>query len=269
MDNRKIGVFDSGLGGLTVVKELRKVLPYEDIIYFGDTGRVPYGTKGRETIVKYTLQDIRFLNGFHVKAIIIACGTVSTTAYKEAESSSPVPVIGVLRPTVKAAVKATKNGRIGVLGTSATIRSGAYEAQIKFLMPEAAVISKACPMFVPLVENGYFQRGSKVVEIIAREYLEGLRGKVDTLILGCTHYPLLSDVISDIMGPDVTLVNPGAETAHKAASAFEKNGQLTDDERPGSCSFYVSDHTEDFARLAGIFLERPVEGVSKIDIERY
>lgn len=269
MDFRPIGVFDSGLGGLTAVKELTRIMPHEDIIYFGDTGRVPYGTKGRDTIIKYASQDIRFLLGFDVKAIIIACGSVSSNAINEAAAVSPVPILDVLNPAVAAAASKTKNGRIGVIGTSATIRSGSFEKEILSIMPNASVISRPCPMFVPLVENGYFRRGSEAATIIAHEYLDDLKTKIDTLILGCTHYPLLIDIIGDIMGSDVALIDAGRETADKAAKMLDENGLRNPNGDEGKCSFYVSDCTDDFSRLAQIFLNRPTGKVTKVEIDKY
>lgn len=188
MDNKCIGVFDSGLGGLTAVKQIINELPKEDIIYFGDTGRVPYGSRSKETLLKYTRGDIRFLNTFDVKIIVIACGTASSAALPAIKDEFDVPIIGVIDAAVYAAVRATKNKKIGVIGTAGTIKSGEYEKQIKAYDSEMQTFAKACPMFVPLVENGYFD--TEVTRIIVAEYLEEIRNQgVDTLILGCTHYP--------------------------------------------------------------------------------
>jgi glutamate racemase len=269
VDNRAIGVFDSGLGGLTAVRELTSLMPSEDIIYFGDTGRVPYGTKGHDTIIKYASQDIRFLLSVDVKAIVIACGSVSSTALEQVCAMSPVPVIGVLNPAVKSAVTKTKSGRIGVLGTSATIRSGSFEKKILSLLPEAVVKNRACPMFVPLVENGYFQKENNIVHLVAEEYLLELKGQVDTLILGCTHYPLLIDVIADIMGNDIELIDAGKETAIEAVKLLSDNDILCKRDSKGSSLFYVSDCIDDFAKLAGIFLKQPINNVKKIEIDKY
>lgn len=269
MDNRSIGIFDSGLGGLTAVRELASLMPCEDIIYFGDTGRVPYGTKGKETIIKYALQDIRFLLSFDVKAIVIACGSVSSTAFEQVCAMSPVPVIGVLSPAVNSAVSKTKNGKIGVIGTSATIRSGSFEKKIMKQLAQATVINRACPMFVPLVENGYFSKDNDVVKLIAEEYLQELIGQVDTLILGCTHYPLLIDVISNIMGKNVELVDAGKETAICTAKLLAEQGLLCDREKTGRSKFFVSDSTDDFSKLAGIFLKHQVKEVHQIEIDKF
>ena len=195
-----IGVFDSGLGGLTAVRELRRILPGEDIVYFGDTGRVPYGTRGRDIIVEYAKQDIAFLLSKGVKAVIAACGTVSSTLPAEVAASLPVPYMGVVESAARAAVLATKTGRIGVIGTPATVASGSYPAAIRRLMPGAAITATACPLFVPLVENGYFGVQNPVTRLVAQDYLKDVKSAgVDTLILGCTHYPLIAPVLADLM----------------------------------------------------------------------
>ena len=269
MNNKSIGVFDSGLGGLTAVKQIMQELPDENIIYFGDTGRVPYGTRSRDTILKYTRGDIRFLKTFDVKVIVIACGTASSAALPMIKNEFDVPIVGVIDAAVYAAVRATKNGKIGVIGTSGTIKSGEYEKQIKAYDSSMEVYSRACPMFVPLVENGYFD--SPVTKLIVEEYLEEIRSKgVDTLILGCTHYPLLAKVIGEYMGDSVTLINSGAEVAKYLKKKFDKemmHSEITDEEQ---YRYYVSDDISSFEELGGIFLEREINGqVSKIDIEKY
>lgn len=267
LDTRPIGVFDSGLGGLTFVKELERLLPHEKIVYFGDTGRVPYGTRGRDTIIKYALQDIRFLTGHNVKAIVAACNTVSSIAFDDIKSAVKIPVVGVVEPAAKAAVSKTRSGRIGVIGTSATINSGVYQRTIAKLLPSAQIKSRSCPLFVPLVENGYFMRDCKIAQLAAHDRLDEFKGEIDTLILGCTHYPLLRGVIEDIL-PGVTLIDSGLETAKATVKLLEQNDLLADD--GGGTRFYVSDSSEDFARLAGIFLEHDVCGnVEKIDIEKF
>lgn len=269
MDNRPIGIFDSGLGGLTCVKKVLEILPGEDIIYFGDTGRVPYGTRSPETIVKYTRQDIRFLQTFDIKFIIIACGTASSAALPLIRGEFDTEIAGVLTPTCTRAAQLTRNGRIGVIGTRGTVQSGKYLQTLKGLDPGLEVYSKACPMFVPLVENGYTQ-GQEVARLIAQEYLTPIReAGVDTLILGCTHYPLLYQVIQEVMGEGVQLVDAGAETAVYAKARLEKADRLCQ-RRHGSVQYYVSDTAAGFASLAGLFLEREVEGsVHAVDIEKY
>lgn len=268
MDKRPIGVFDSGLGGLTCVKEIMKIMPGEDVIYFGDTGRVPYGTRGKETLLKYVRQDIRFLETFDIKMIIIACGTASSAALPWISSEFSTEILGVVEPAAHSAVKATKTKRIGILGTSGTIKSGKYPEYIKSICPDAQVFQKACPMFVPLVENGYAD--SRVTRIIAEEYLAEIKeNNVDTLILGCTHYPLLKSVIGEIMGEDVTLIDSGAAAADFAFEQLKSRDMLSD-KIGGNYNYYVSDSTADFAKLGGMFLTRPIdENVGKIDIERY
>ena len=270
MDERPIGVFDSGLGGLTTVRELRRLLPGEDIVYFGDTGRVPYGGRSAETIVKYARQDVAFLRTFDLKAIVIACGTVSTTALEVLAAENPIPVLGVVAPAAAAAARATKNGRIGLIGTQASIRSGAYERLIQGSNPAAQVLSQPCPLFVPLVENGRFRRGDVVIETVAAEYLAPLQAAgVDTLVLGCTHYPLLEEVISAYMGPEVALINAGAEGARAVACALEGADALSARSR-GTYRYFVSDRQEDFSHLASIFLGWDVtEAVGQVDISQY
>ncbi|MBE6621731.1 MAG: glutamate racemase [Ruminococcaceae bacterium] len=260
-----IGIFDSGLGGLTAVKELRRLMPGEPLIYFGDTGRVPYGSRSAATIVKYASQDAAFLLSQGVDAILIACGTVSTTALKELEKNLPVPVIGVVEPAAEAAVKATKNGRIAVIGTSATIRTGAFEAAIRARMPEAEVISRPCPLFVPLVEAGFTAPDCEITRLTCEHYLAPIRESgADTLILGCTHYPLLAPILSEIL-PGVTLISSGAEAA-KAMAALR--GQHSEGVAP--VRYYVSDDPTLFVASGGTFLGCDISGgVEKIDIERY
>lgn len=250
-----IGVFDSGIGGLTAVKELAKLLPNENIVYLGDTARVPYGTKGRETIIKYAKQDAEFLARHNVKMIIAACGTVSSVASSEMSEMGHL-YTGVIEPAVKAAVNTTKNGKIGVLGTNATVRSGSYEALIHKLSPESEVYSKACPMFVPLVENGYVNIDCEPTLAIAKEYLEPLKEKgIDTLILGCTHYPLLSGIIAKIMGDDVKLISSGGEAGKYAKELLAENGLLNDSAEKGKISLYCTDSAELFLENAKHFLE--------------
>ena len=271
MDNRPIGVFDSGLGGLTALKELRRLMPNEDIVYFGDTGRVPYGTKGRETIIKYTWQILRFLSGFNVKAVLVACNTVSAVAFGDDGVKSDVPLLGAVVPAAQAAVKATKNGHIGILGTTATVRSGAYEKSMRALMPDARIKSRACPLLVPLVESGHFSKGDELALLAVKEYLADFDGwGEDTMILGCTHYPVLRGIIGGVLGNGVTLIDSSREAAAAADRLITGEGLRAGRTEEGCCRFYVSDYTEDFARLAGILLEQPLTGsVERVDIEKY
>jgi len=269
MDNRPIGVFDSGLGGLTAVKELMNQLPGESIVYFGDTGRVPYGTRSNQTVIKYVLQDIRFLLNFDIKFIIIACGTASSIALEAVQDKFEVPIIGVVNSTAEQAVRTTVNKKIGIIGTQGTINSGAYERKIKELDSEVKTFSKPCPLFVPLVENGYLD--NKVVRLVAEEYLEPLIAEqVDTLILGCTHYPLLKKVISDIMGEHVRLIDPGVETARYVKELFKSNHMLADSRSKSTYRYFVSDSIDNFSRLGSLFLQKQInDAVEKIDIEKY
>ena len=269
MDNRCIGVFDSGLGGLTCVREILKLLPDENIVYFGDTGRVPYGTRSAETIIKYTHSDIRFLKQFDPKIIVIACGTVSTTALDIAQKCYPDDVIiGVTSPAAIKAASATKNGKIGVIGTSRSINSGKYEDEIHKVNADAKVFSNPCPLFVPLVENGWLDK--KATYLVAEEYLDPLKKQgVDTLILGCTHYPLIKDVIGEIMGESVTLVDPGKETALYIKNIMDY-GKIQPSAISPEHHFYVSDKVEGFTDMAEMFLQRKITGnVEKIDIEKF
>ena len=269
MDNRSIGVFDSGLGGLTAVKQIMKSLPDENIIYFGDTGRVPYGTRSADTILKYTGNDIRFLKSFDVKMIVIACGTVSSVALPKIKNELDIPVVGVVDSAVLAALKATKNNKIGIIGTSGTIKSRSYERLIKENNPDVQTYTRACPLFVPLVENGHFD--TPVAKLVIEEYLEDIKNAgVDTLILGCTHYPLLKKAIGEYMGENVALIDSGAEVA-KYLKTMLKDEELHDKAHDKEqYRFYVSDNIETFEELGSIFLETKINGqVSQIDIEKY
>ena len=271
MDTRPIGVFDSGLGGLTAVRELARLMPEEDLIYFGDTGRVPYGGRSRDAIIQYARQDTAFLRSFDPKAIVIACGTVSAAALSVLQEENDIPMFGVVEPAAHAAAQGTKNGRVGLIGTRASIRSGAYEALLERLRPGTEVTARACPLFVPRVENGRFAPGDVVTETVAAEYLAPIKAAgVDTLILGCTHYPLLKTVIGAYMGPDVALIDVGAQCARWTAVQLDRAGLRTDAAEAGRHRFFVSDSTEDFASLASVFLQEDVgDGVEHIDITQY
>ncbi len=271
MDKRPIGVFDSGLGGLTAIRSLREILPEEDLIYFGDTSRVPYGGRSRETILKYARQDVRFLRSFDLKAILIACGTVSTTSLPSLQAENDLPMVGVVEPTCRRAAAVTKNKRVGMIATQASVRAGAYAKALAELDPEIQVFSKACPLFVPLVENGRFRKGDAVIETVAQEYLASMRETgVDTLILGCTHYPLLEEIIGEVMGPEVELVSAGEESAFELKRLL-KAGELRNREnRQGDATYYVSDRVESFEETASWFLREDLRhGANQIDIDRY
>lgn len=271
MNQRPIGVFDSGLGGLTAVRQLRRLMPSENIIYFGDTARVPYGNRGRETLLKYAQQDLRFLGGFDLKAIVIACGTVSTNCLEELQAGSRIPVIGVVEPAVRRAAALSKTRRVGLAATRASVSSGAYERAFHRLDGALEVHSLACPLFVPLVEEGRCRPGDSVIETVAAEYLVPLRERgIDTLVLGCTHYPLLTDVIGRIMGPQVALVDVGAEAARACRDLLAGQDALADRPEGGGASYYTSDRAADFQRLASLFLGEDVAGqVRQIDISQY
>lgn len=271
MDTRPIGVFDSGLGGLTAVRELTRLLPGEDIVYFGDTGRVPYGSRSKEAIIKYARQDVAFLNTFDLKAIVIACGTVSSTALEVLREENRIPVLGVVEPAAQAAAQASANGRIGLIGTEASIRSGAYERALVSLRPGARVFPRACPLFVPLVENGRFQPGDAVAGLVVSEYLAPLKeAGIDTLVLGCTHYPLLRGVIGAYMGPEVTLIDVGGACARRVAGLLRSTDTLSGKASGGERRYFVSDSVDGFARLASMFLGEDVgEDVKQVDITMY
>lgn len=271
MDTRPIGVFDSGLGGLTALRELARLMPEEDLIYFGDTGRVPYGGRSKDILVKYARQDVAFLRTFRPKAIVIACGTVSTTALDVLQAENDIPVFGVVEPAARASAHVTRNGRVGLIGTKASIRSGAYERALDVLRPGVTVTARACPLLVPLVEDGRFQPGDVVPETVVSEYLAPIKEQgVDTLILGCTHYPLMKPIIGAYMGPGVTLVDVGEQCARSVKRQLELDGLRNDRPGAGRRRYYVSDSTADFSSLASVFLGEDVRGeVEQIDITAY
>lgn len=266
--NAPIGVFDSGIGGLTVAREIIRQIPDEPIVYFGDTARLPYGTKSKDTIIRYSRQIIRFLNTQNVKAIVIACNTASAYALETLEAESAVPIIGVVRSGSHMAAQVTRNGRIGVIGTRATVKSGIYENTIRGYKPDAEVFSKACPLFVSLVEEGLWH--DSVTEEIASRYVSELKTKfIDTMVMGCTHYPLIRSTLRKIMGENVTLVNPAYETAIELKALLEEKGltcQRTPEEK---YQFFVSDQAEEFTSFAKSILPEEVRETKKINIEEY
>jgi len=268
MDNRPIGIFDSGLGGLTVLKEITEILPHESIVYFGDCGRVPYGTKSKETVIKYTFQDIKFLLNQDIKIIVIACNTASACSYELVRDNFEIPVLEVIKPGALAAARETKNKKIGVIGTKGTIDSGVYEKAIKETDCSIQVFSKACPLFVPLVEEGWWE--NEITLKIAEEYLIPLKQSgIDTLVLGCTHYPLLQGVISKVMGEDVKLVSSGQEVARVVMELIEKKGICRDKRISPVYRYYTSDSIEQFETLGSAFLSREIHSAEKVDIEKY
>ncbi len=268
MNNASIGAFDSGLGGLTVVKQIVKYLPDESIVYFGDTGRVPYGSRSNETIIRYAKQDINFLKSHNVKIIVAACGTVSSVAASAAYGLD-IPFVEVVTPAVEMAVKTTKNGRIGVIGTAATVASHAYKDKIVAINGGIEVFEQACALFVPFVESGFIAPDDELVVGVVRRYLEPLMDKgIDTLILGCTHYPILSPIIQKIMGNGVTLINTGEAAAIKIKQILTERDMLA--EKKGESHFFVSDTTQTFMQTSEILLGKMLDfDVKKIDIEKY
>lgn len=270
MDNRPIGIFDSGLGGLTAFKELEKLLPNEDIIYFGDTGRVPYGTKSRDTIRRYTSQIIAFLKSHNVKAILAACGTVSSVA-SDIGNNCGLPFVNVISSTALSSCRASKNKKIAITGTPTTISSGSFRKEIAEINPDIQVFEQACPMFVPLVENGFISPQDEVTRLVAERYLASVKAsQVDTLILGCTHFPIISPVISSVMGSDVKLINSGKEAANALCSLLEKNNCFKTSSSPPVHRFFVSDSPENFSSVAEIFLGHSVKGTTaQVNIEDY
>ncbi len=270
--NAPIGVFDSGIGGLTVAREIIRQMPMERIIYFGDTARVPYGSKSRDTIIRFSRQIIRFLKTKQVKAIVIACNTASAYALDTVKQDLDIPIIGVIHAGALSAVKATKNGKIGIIGTEGTIRSGIYESVIREMMPEVKVSCKACPLLVPLVEEGLFH--DSVTDEVTSRYLSELKSKyIDTLVLGCTHYPLLRSTVKRLMGEGVTLINPAYETAIELKQLLSDKDLLCDpktvDRAGEKYQFYVSDLAEKFTSFASAILPEQVKETRKIDIEDY
>jgi glutamate racemase len=263
-----IGIFDSGVGGLTVAKKIFQILPKEDVIYFGDTGRYPYGPRSKESVKKFSLQNINFLLSQKVKCIVVACNTASALALNDLERCYPIPMIGVVKPGAFASVKATKNGKIGVIGTLGTISSGAYEKAIHEIDPQKKVYSVACPLFVALAEEGYINK--KATYLITQEYLKPLiKRKVDTLVLGCTHYPLLKNVISKIMGKEVKLIDSAEATAMEVKKVLSQKGLLKKTHKTSFRRFYVSDVPDRFVGVGERFLKDKISEVKRIDIEKY
>ena len=265
MDKRPIGVFDSGLGGLTVVRSILRALPGEKVVYFGDTARIPYGSKSPDTVLRYSEQNIRFLKTHRVKFVVVACNTASSLALPRLKPGR-IPFLGVIEPGAQAAVTITRTGVIGVIGTEGTVRSQAYPQAIRRLFPKARIFQQACPLFVPLVEEGRVR--GPVVEEIARGYLHPLLNrKIDTLVLGCTHYPILKPILQRIVGPKVRIIDSADETA----KTLEMDLNLRNLRSPGrgSQEYYVSDISARFKEQAQLCLGRPVHRVRRVPIERY
>ena len=271
--NAPIGVFDSGVGGLTVVREIMRQIPNEKIVYFGDTARVPYGSKSKDTITRFSRQIVHFLESQNVKAIVIACNTASAYALETLEKEVNIPIIGVVKPGAKVAAETTKNGKIGVIATEGTISSGIYSSYIKEIKKDATVIGKACPLFVPLVEEGLWE--DPVTDEIARRYLTEFTQQdkdIDTLILGCTHYPLIRSTLGRIAGEKVTLVNPAYETARELKELLEQKGLLNDRELglgDNRYQFFVSDKADKFQNFANSIIKYGILSAKVINIEEY
>jgi glutamate racemase len=265
---KPIGVFDSGVGGLTVVKEIMSALPAEAIVYFGDTARVPYGTKSRETITKFAMEDASFLMSHNVKAIVVACNTVSSNSLPHLKHHFSVPIIGVIEPAVLQACQKTTRKRIGIIGTDATVESNVYRETFQSLCPEVEVFSKSCPLFVPLAEEGWTDR--EATALIAEEYLSELLNKdIDTIVLGCTHYPILKDVIRQVTGEHVVLIDSALYTAAFLRRSLEHEGLLRTSKEKATSLFFLSDIPRKFPDIAERFLGKQIDHLSIIDITPY
>ncbi|MDB6132188.1 MAG: glutamate racemase [Verrucomicrobiales bacterium] len=273
MNSLPIGIFDSGVGGLTVMREVRRLLPAEHLVYLGDTARVPYGNKSHATVSRYAVEDAQFLIGKGVKMIVVACNTASAFAASALRGTFPgMPILEMIGPGARAAVAATRNRRIGVIATVGTIGSGAYESRIREVFAasgtagEVEILTQACPLFVPLVEEG--ELNSEITRLVALKYLTGLReAGIDTLVLGCTHYPLLRTVIADLMGPEVTLVDSAESAALETAVLLRDRGMLNESaQAPGAESFHVTDAAPRFNQIARTFLGHDTEQLELVEL---
>jgi len=268
LKEKPIGVFDSGIGGLTVVKHLSTVLPNEHIVYFGDTARVPYGSKSNSTVIEYSIQNTNFLLHKNVKVVVVACNTASSIAISELQKKFSVPVIGVILPGAQMAVNQTKTGKIGVIGTRATINNKAYSKAIKNIKNDIKVFEKACPLFVPLAEEGWTHH--RATHEIAEEYLKELREKgIDTLVLGCTHYPILFDVIQEVIGSNVKLIDSGIATAEVVKNEIHKLKLETNHKDHPNLDLFVSDIPTKFQEVAELFLGKAVKDAVKVNLEEW
>ena len=267
-NEQPIGVFDSGLGGLTVVKQLQRILPNEHLVYFGDTARIPYGTKSKWLIQRFAMEDALFLLEFDIKLLVVACNTASSSALPVLQNRLEIPVVGVVEPGAIAAVKATKNKKIGVIGTSATIGSGSYTRAILKRMSEAEVLGQPCPLLVPLVEEGWLD--DEVTVLTLKKYLKPLmESGVDTIILGCTHYPLLEPVIQRIVGSEVKLIDSGKEMAKAVQKILQDLDLLNPKVKQTENQYFVSDSPEAFSRIGSIFLGKHLPKVERVDFDRF
>lgn len=261
-----IGFFDSGIGGLSVVKAFARLMPNENIVYFGDTARVPYGSKSNDTVVEYSIQAANFLLRKNIKLLVVACNTASSVALTELRKFLTIPVIGMIEPGSKMALTETKNKKIGVIGTNATINNKAYSTQLKKLNPKLKVYEKACPLFVPLAEEGWID--NKATELIAKEYLSEFKEKeIDSLILGCTHYPILVDTIQKVVGKKVKLIDSGTPAARLVEDYLNGRGIRNQSVHHGQSEFYVSDVPTKFKEIAERFLGRKITHIHKVELE--
>jgi glutamate racemase len=258
-----IGIFDSGVGGLTVLHALLEVLPREHLVYLGDTGRHPYGTKSAETVTRYSVENVDFLAARGIKLLVVACNTASSVALDELAARFPFPIVGVIEPGARAAVARTQNGRVGVIGTEGTIASGAYPRALRALRPALEIYTRACPLLVPLAEEGWLE--GPIPRGVVETYLATLRRSgIDTLVLGCTHYPLLKPVITEVVGERVTVVDSAAETARAVAALLEEQG-LGRLRGEGSTSFFVTDVPDRFVRIGQRFLGARVDSAVRVE----
>ncbi|MCS7215400.1 MAG: glutamate racemase [Thermodesulfovibrio sp.] len=265
MREKPVGIFDSGVGGLTVLKEISNLIPNEDLIYLGDTARVPYGIRSAETVIRYSIECASFLFKKGIKMLVVACNTSSSVSLEVLKERLPISVIGVIEPGVKAALKATKNGKIGIIGTEATIHSEAYPKKIRQIEPDIQVISKACPLFVPLVEEGILE--GSIAELIVERYLKELKKSgIDTLILGCTHYPLLKKTIQKYM-EGIQLVDSAEEVSREVKKVLSHQGLINEKPDSGEKTFYVTDSPDRFKKIGEIFLNCKIENIFKVSLE--
>lgn len=264
--SKPIGIFDSGIGGLTVLKEICRKLPHESTVYLGDTARVPYGIRSPETVTRYSFENTRFLFSKEVKMIVVACNTASSVSLEAIRSSVPVPFVGVIEPGAKAAVAATENRKIGIIGTEATIKSNAYARAIMNIDNSIEVFGIACPLFVPLVEEGWTE--GKIAEMIAQEYLQEIKRKgIDTLVLGCTHYPLLKGILAAVMGGSVKLIDSAIETGREIETILGNLSLLNTSGGNSIREFFVTDSPEKFKIIGERFLGEHIQHIKKIELE--
>ncbi len=262
-----IGIFDSGIGGLTVLREIRRLLPHENIMYLGDTARVPYGTRSAQTVLKYSIANTDFLLKQNIKLLIIACNTASAIATDVLRQRYPIPILEVITPGARCAVSVSYNGKIGVIGTLATIQSAAYQRAMKALRQDIEVVAKACPLFVPLAEEGWCDPGDEIVRMTVTRYLQGLKNYgIDTLVLGCTHYPVLKKAIQSMMGDEVTLVDSAEETAKDVAMVLAERDLLRTTMTRGVYTYFVTDIPHRFMEMGTLFLGAKIEAAHLIDI---